>query len=609
MGWWNADSSILAASSKHFSRKAKKRFLIVVLTQISLGFLDLIGVALIGVLSALAITGVESHKTGNRVNFALRLLRIQNLSFTQQAATLGIAAAIFLIGRTLFSILIIRRVYFFLARESARISARLVSFVLSKNLLEIQERTSQETLFAVTNGVTALTIGIIGSAVNIISDASLMLIVTIGLFVLDPITALGAGILFGFVAWILYQLTSRRAQELGSRDTKLQIQSNEKIIEVLATYRESVVKNRRGYYAEQIGQLRMSLANVIAEFAFMPNISKYVIESSVVLGGLVIGAVEFVLQDAVHAIATLTIFLAAGTRIAPAILRIQQSSIQIRGSAGIAAPTLALLSELGEKTFAKIDEGNFELNHVDFTPEISIKNLSFKYPNSSTNALTNVDMKITSGSFIAITGASGAGKTTLVDMILGLIEPDIGEVRISGNTPLNAFQRWPGAVGYVPQEVSIISGTIRDNVALGFPDQAHESELIWDALRLAQLDQFILSLPDGLDTVTGEKGSKLSGGQRQRLGIARAMFTKPKLLILDEATSALDAQTEAGVSEALQGMKGSTTVVMIAHRLSSVRNADEVIFLTQGAVSAHGTFEEVKLAIPHFAAQAKLLGL
>jgi ABC-type multidrug transport system fused ATPase/permease subunit len=169
--------------------------------------------------------------------------------------------------------------------------------------------------------------------------------------------------------------------------------------------------------------------------------------------------------------------------------------------------------------------------------------------------------------------------------------------------------KWPGAISYVPQDVYISKGSVRDNVALGYPVELATDALVDPALEIAHLDSFVRTLPDGIDTQVGERGTKISGGQRQRLGIARAMFTKPSMLVLDEATSALDGETEANISEAIQGLKGSVTVVMIAHRLSTVRNADLVVYMESGKILATGTFDEVRNLVPDFDKQAKLMGL
>jgi ABC-type multidrug transport system fused ATPase/permease subunit len=210
---------------------------------------------------------------------------------------------------------------------------------------------------------------------------------------------------------------------------------------------------------------------------------------------------------------------------------------------------------------------------------------------------------------VAFVGPSGAGKTTIIDVLLGVLIPDTGSVMISDLPPLLAVAKWPGAVSYVPQDVVLASGTIRENVGLGYPLETATNELISAAIKVAHLDKFVEELPFGLETQVGERGSKISGGQRQRLGIARAMFTRPHLLVLDEATSALDGVTEASISAAIHALRGSTTVVLIAHRLSTVRNADIVVYLADGKIEAVGSFDEVRSRVPDFDTQAKLMGM
>jgi ABC-type multidrug transport system fused ATPase/permease subunit len=341
----------------------------------------------------------------------------------------------------------------------------------------------------------------------------------------------------------------------------------------------------------------------------MPYVSKYIIEVSLIVGALSVGAVQLVLFDSTQAVATFAIFLAAGTRMAPAVLRVQQASLNIRSSLGAAKPTLELIDQLGEVPLIENVDDSLDLVHDGFQPDINVSNVCFSYSNNARPAISDIDFRIPKGTSVAFVGPSGAGKTTIIDTLLGVLNPDEGNVLISGLPPLLTFSKWPGAISYVPQDVVIAAGTIRENVALGYPLEVATDELVIAALKVAHLEQFVMDLPQGLDTQVGERGTKLSGGQRQRLGIARAMFTCPHLVVLDEATSSLDGETEAGISAAINSLRGSITVVLIAHRLSTVRSVDRIIYLAGGRILASGTFEEVRNKVPDFDRQARLMGL
>jgi ABC-type multidrug transport system fused ATPase/permease subunit len=587
----------------------RRKIYVMTAAQVSLGALDLLGVAAIGLLGTMLVTGVTSDNQFTQILNSLGLSQLSNLSYTNQIYFVGIIAAILLISRTLLSIFFTKRILLFLSRRGAKVSSTLVTRLLSQPLLLIQTRTTQETLYFVTRGVEFIVLQILPLSVILVSDLSLLLIMTLGLVIIDPVTAFGSVLIFTGIGFVLFRFMHVKAEELGIKNSELNVHSNEKIVEVFTSYREAIVRNRRDFYAREIEKLRYRLAGVSAEAAFMPHVSKYVIETSVVLGAFLIGAIQFVFQDTTQAVASLAIYLAAGTRLAPAILRLQQGSIQIRTAMGQALPTLGLIEELGDSELSKNFDDHIDTKHTGFESKIRISNLTVAYPNSSGPAVSSVNLDFPPGKSVAIVGPSGAGKTTLIDALLGILPPTIGLITISGLAPLEVFGKWPGAISYVPQDVNIIGGTIRENVALGYPRESATDDLVKDALQIACLDTFLNTLPLGLETPVGERGAKMSGGQRQRLGIARALFTKPKLLVLDEATSSLDGETEASITEAILKLKGTTTVIMIAHRLSTVRNADMVVYLSEGNVVAHGSFEEVRAKVPDFDYQAKLMGL
>ena len=282
----------------------------------------------------------------------------------------------------------------------------------------------------------------------------------------------------------------------------------------------------------------------------------------------------------------------------------------IRNNIGAATNTILLIDSLKDVIPEdRNDDEDYSFVYSDFSPRVDLTEVTLRYPSNLQPALDHISLSITPGSFVAFVGPSGAGKTTIVDTLLGVLTPDSGQVLVSGLKPLEASARWSGAISYLPQEVFISQGSVRENVCLGYPIEIASDEHVLKCLRMAHLEEFVLGLPDGLETKVGENGTQLSGGQRQRLGIARALFTHPKLIVLDESTSALDAETEAAVSEAIVSLKGEVTIVMIAHRLSTVRRADQVYYLSGSKLLASGTFDEVRDAVPNFNEQAILMGL
>ena len=590
------------------SKTDRKKTLALSIGQVSLNVLDLVGVVIFGVLGTLAVTGVQSQNPSGRVISILRIFQIEDLSFQNQVAVLALIATTFLILRTLLSMFFTKKSLRFLSLRGAHLSGDLVNKYLRKDLLEVQQRNSQETLFALTVGATAVTVGVLGSFVTLLSDLSLIFILTTALFFIDPIIAVSTLSIFSLIGATLYLLLHKKARVLSYKERDLTVLSNRKILEVLSTYRETVVRNRQSHYSREIGKLRVAISQTQADQAFLPNIGKYVIEIAVVLSALLVAAVQFMLFDASRAASTLAVFMAAGSRIAPAVLRFQQGLMSIKSNSAPANMTLQLMESLSKDLISsdeKIDEPEFK--HLGFTSNIEINGAFLKYPGRDEHALRNVSLTIKPGQVVALVGPSGAGKSSLADVILGVVKPEAGEVLVSGKVPEDASKLWPGAMSYLPQDVTLTEGTIRENVGLGYPDYFATDEAVESCLSIAQLLDFTNGLSDGLDTSIGERGSLLSGGQRQRLGIARALFTNPKILLLDEATSALDNYTENQISSSIRSLKGSVTIILIAHRISTVLDADLVVYLEHGEILAQGTLQEVRKKIPEFDQQVKLL--
>jgi ABC-type multidrug transport system fused ATPase/permease subunit len=590
-------------------RKDRFRLLLVLIVNTMLAFLDLVGVALIGVASAILIRGLQAQQAGDQVSRFLELLNLDGLPQRTLLILLGCTAIFFFILKTILSVYFLRRTLRYMSIRNAQISSSLVSKMLNRPVENIFSKSIQHQIYNVTGGVERLVGGAVTSLVVIASDLVLLLVILVGLMLVDPITSIGTFFVFTGIAFLLYFLLHKRVAILNSKFAYQSIYFNQKVSEGINSFRDLFIKGGREFYVNEIRKSKMQIAGYDAEIKFIPNISKYTIEISVILGIAVIAGIQFYLFDSNRAIAVISVFLAASTRIAPAIIRLQQNVILVKSSLSGAKPTFELIDELNGVEELERIETVISTNHTDFSPRVKLSNLKFIYSDATENTIQDISLEIGEGKFIAFVGPSGGGKSTLIDLILGLLAPSSGSIAISGFTPVDAIKKWPGSIGYVPQDVFIENSTVKENICLGFNPESVSDDLVWQALQLADLSDFVKGLEGGLSYRISDAGKNLSGGQRQRLGIARALLTKPKIVIFDEATSALDAETENRVSESILKLTGECTVIFIAHRLSVVRSADMIYYIDKGKIISQGTFEELRSINADFNNQANFMGI
>ena len=598
------------------SRRDRRLLGVSVAIQMATSLLDLVGVLLIGLVGALAVTTVQSQPPPTVVTQITGVLHLDGMSSQQLVVLFAVSAAVVLLSKSLFSTYLTRRVLVFLANRQAMVSARLAAALLSRPLTFVQLRSSQETAFALINGAAAATMLILGQLVIAISELTLLVVLGVALLFLSPLAALGSIAFFGLIALGLQRAMGGWSARVGQFAAKADIASLNAVQEALGAYREITVSNRRAMYVERIQGYRWQAAKVAADTQFIGMLPKYLFEAALVIGGFALAAALFTTQDSVVAVGTFALFLAAATRVMPSLLRLQGSMLGVRGAAGIAGPTFELADALGDPTESTpepipdlVIRERLRQGHPDFDATVSLDRVTVAYPAATRPALQEVSLQVLPGQSVGLVGKSGAGKSTLADVILGVLEPDSGTALLAGSPPSFAIAESPGAVAYVPQEVLLANDSIRANVALGLPRGAIDDDMVWDALERSHLADYLRSNRDGLDTHIGEGGLRLSGGQRQRLGIARALYTRPRMLVLDEATSALDAETEHAITEMIDELEGSVTSIIVAHRLSTVRNVDILVYLDKGRVLATGTFGEVRAAVPALDRQAALMGL
>ena len=590
-------------------KKDRLKLFLVLVINTFLAFLDLFGVALIGVTSAILIRGLQGLTAGDQVSRFLELLNLDGLPQRNLLILLGGTAIFFFIIKTILSVYFLRRTLRYMSIRNAQISSSLVSKMLNRPVEKIFSKSIQHQIYNVTDGVEKLVGGAVTSLVVIASDLVLLLVILIGLMLVDPVTSIGTFFVFTGIGFLLYFLLHKRVAILNSKFAYESIYFSQKVSEGINSFRDLFIKGGREFYVNEIRKTKMRLADYDAEIKFLPNISKYTIEISVILGIAVVAGIQFYLFDSNRAIAVISVFLAASTRIAPAIIRLQQNIIAVKSSLSAAKPTFELIDELNGIKELEKTETLITTNHTDFSPRVKLSNLKFTYSGAIDDTIQDISLDISEGKFIAFVGPSGGGKSTLIDLILGLAASSSGSVTISGLTPVDAIKKWPGSIGYVPQDVFIENSTVKENICLGFNPDSVPDDLVWQALQLSDLSDFVKGLDGQLSYRISDAGKNLSGGQRQRLGIARALLTKPKIVIFDEATSALDAETENRVSESILKLTGECTVIFIAHRLSVVRSADMIFYIDKGKIVNQGTFEELRSINADFNNQANFMGI
>jgi ATP-binding cassette subfamily C protein len=378
------------------------------------------------------------------------------------------------------------------------------------------------------------------------------------------------------------------------------------VTDMFIALKEVTLRNKTGEVSDVVHRNRLHTTRSRANLSFLGAVPKFVVESALVGGFLLIGGLAFLMGGPGEAFSAIALFGVAGFRMIPSLITFQG----IVSSATATLPQVDMIIDDIELTRGYVERTEqLGQDPLPADPKVlSLRDVDFRYEPDAAPALRGVNLEIPFGSSVALVGHSGAGKSTLVDMLLGLLEPTEGTLDIDGKPLSDVLAAWRERVGYVPQEVILFDGTIAQNVALTWESNFDEDR-VREALRRAQLLDVIEARPGGIHAGIGERGLALSGGQRQRMGIARALYSDPLVLVLDEATSALDTETESRVTRAIAELKGNVTLISVAHRLSTIRDSDQICFMADGEIVQSGRFDDLVRGVPDFAVQAKLAGL
>ncbi|SHE24017.1 ABC transporter ATP-binding protein [Actinomyces glycerinitolerans] len=457
-------------------------------------------------------------------------------------------------------------------------------------------------------GVASTVSGVLIPFTQLAGEVCTFVAVMVVLFVARPAMAAVTVAYFGIVALAMYLWVLRRAVAAGKDNRTYSVRAVRLVSEMVHSLKEITLRDKAAELERVVLAERRKASQARADQSFLGAVPRYMLEIALI-GGLAIAAgIGYAQGGQSEALSSLALFGVCGFRIVPSITRFQTIMGQTGSNIPYAERVLAEI-EAGRVNRAQHAEMVAGTELPDDARALVLDNVSFTYTGSDNPAVENVSLTLPFGTSLALVGASGSGKSTLVDMILGLLTPSDGQLRVDDVPLTEVLHSWRSRVGYVPQEVSLFDSTVAHNVALSWDTDSIDVERVRRALRRAQLLDVIEEREGGIWASVGEGGMKLSGGQRQRLGIARALYSEPLVLIMDEATSALDTATEAAVTEAVAELSGEVTVIVVAHRLATIRHSDQVCFMRDAHLVASGTFDEVVAAAPDFAQQAALAGL
>jgi ATP-binding cassette subfamily C protein len=378
--------------------------------------------------------------------------------------------------------------------------------------------------------------------------------------------------------------------------------------EMIEALKELSLRNRLGEVADLVTANRRHSTRARANGSFLGVLPGFAYEAALLGGIALIGGFSYFQGGMQAALASVALFATTGFRLIPALTGVQGGIVQATASMPGAKDVVGDL--IAAERDMKTSQTPADTAELSQSPRLlSLNDVRFRYPGAAVDVIRGMTLDIPLGSSVGIVGPSGAGKSTLIDLLLGLSQATSGDIELDGEPLQSVLRQWRGRVGYVPQRVALFDGTIAQNVALTWTDDEIDRERVAYALERAQLGSLIADRTGGIDERIGERGVSLSGGQQQRLGIARALYTDPLVLVLDEATSSLDTKTEDEVTRAIKELQGEVTLISVAHRLSTIKDYDRVCYLDDGVIVAHGTFAEVARQHPAFGEQVALAGL
>lgn len=581
-------------------RRERRRLQLIALCSVVISILDTLALlliyALINLMNDQPVSGLAAHLVGRHLgpdHYKVALV------------LLAVTSALF-VARSLFSVFVLWWGVGVANAAQVDVVSRLLAGHARAPYLMRLERNSAETLRTILTSVDQVVSGIVFSSVSLLANVAVAAAVAVGLILSTPIVALSISAYFIVVALTWVRLVRGGLAERGRRGQRLSLERYQLIMQGIGAAKELQLRGRAQFYAE-VATAKTRAINSVMRFANVINASlRYMLETALVVGAVLVVAVAGVTGGRDTVLPAVGLMLAGAFRLLPALNQVLFLSNQVQFN----GPAVAIV-ERELQTFGAFGAPDTAGSQASVSPlrlveGLRLEDVTFQYPTGTQPALRAVSFSLAPGESLGVVGPTGHGKSTLLDVIIGMLDPQSGRVTIDGVPLQTVREAWQRSIGYVPQDVYLVDDTVRANVALGWRGEEIDEDRVGEVISLAGLEDVVAALPHGLETVVGERGVRLSGGQRQRVGLARALYTRPKVLVLDEATSNLDQGTEHRIVETLGTLRGGLTTIVVTHRVASVRYCDRLLYIEKGQIRAAGTLEEVCASIPGFEAPVPL---
>lgn len=568
--------SLLGKISSIFDRKQKIQLILLGVMIFIGGILETLGVgAMMPVVTALLTPDklkeyVDKYAVLGNICAALHIEDVGQIT----TALLICLMAIYVV-KNLYILFLTYRQNTFITQTRNKMISRVMAEFLNRPY-EQYLGADIPTVFRITDSDIPQTFSLILALLNLASEVVVSFLIFLVLLVINVTMTMFIIVVFGVLTLFIIKVFKPKLNKIGAENQRIQSRIAKWRIQAIYGLKDVKVLNREEFFVRNYYESGKVGANVARNYAVLNNMPRLLIETVFIVSMLAFIAVYIGGGGDVNVItSTIAAFAAAAVRVLPSVNRINTYITEI----AYTQPSLDYVYENlqeGMKTDAMLAErkANAQKEKLKLEDKIELNHISFHYPDSEKNIFTDARMQVPKGKSVGIIGASGAGKSTIVDVLLGLLHAQKGEITCDGVDIFKNYESWLAQIGYIPQSIYLIDESIRDNIAFGIDEDKINEQRIWEVLEEAQLKEFVEELPEGLDTTIGDRGVRLSGGQRQRIGIARALYHDPEILVFDEATSALDNDTEAAVMEAVNSFHGKKTMVIIAHRLNTIEKCD-----------------------------------